>query len=78
MFLMNSGVRGNGDSKKSLLSTAKLFTFHLPNSLDGIIGETTKQQYTVSIQCIYSGVQLRVLYRRFEMSRVYYNIATVW
>lgn len=33
MFLMNSEVRGNGDSKKSLLSTAKLFTFHLPNSL---------------------------------------------
>lgn len=34
MFLMNSGVRGKGDSKKSLLSTAKLLTFHLPNSLD--------------------------------------------
>lgn len=34
MFLMNSGVRGKGDSRKSLLSTAKLFTFHLPNSLE--------------------------------------------
>lgn len=33
MFLMNSGVRGNGDSKKSLRSTARLLTFHLPNSL---------------------------------------------
>lgn len=34
MFRINSGVRGNEDSKKSLLSTAKLFTFHLPNSLE--------------------------------------------
>lgn len=33
IFLMNSGVSGNWDSRKSLLSTAKLFTFHLPNSL---------------------------------------------
>lgn len=33
MFLMNSGVSGSGDSRKSLRSTAKLFTFHLPNSL---------------------------------------------
>lgn len=37
MFLMNSGVRGKGDSRKSLLSTAKLFTFHLPNSLEEAI-----------------------------------------
>lgn len=36
MFLMNSGVSGNGDSRKSLRSTAKLFTFHLPNSLKRI------------------------------------------
>lgn len=36
MFLMNSGVNGSGDSRKSLRSTAKLFTFHLPNSLKRI------------------------------------------
>lgn len=33
MFRMNSGVRGKGDSRKSLRSTARLLTFHLPNSL---------------------------------------------
>ena len=44
MFLMNSGVRGNGDSKKSLLSTARLLTFHLPNSLRRITGETITAQ----------------------------------
>lgn len=33
MFLINSGVRGKGEFRKSRRSTAKLFTFHRPNSL---------------------------------------------
>ncbi len=33
MFLINSGVRGKAEFRKSRRSTAKLFTFHRPNSL---------------------------------------------
>lgn len=35
MLRTNSGARGRGKLKKSFLSRAKLFTFHLANSLQG-------------------------------------------
>lgn len=53
MFLMNSGVSGNGDSRKSLRSTAKLFTFHLPNSLKRI--NRQKQTFHLALHWMQEG-----------------------
>lgn len=70
MFLMNSGVRGRGDSKKSLLSTAKLLTFHLPNSLDR--NDSTNSSHCMFMASCHLAAEL--LIREEEVNSLNYGL----